>query len=429
MEMSFGSRLKHAWNAFTGNVQMNYRDLGMSHSYRADRPRMSRGNERSIVTSVYNRIALDVAALNVQHVRLDENGRFLSVIDDGLNNCLTLEANVDQTARSFVQDVVISMFDEGSVAIVPVDTTTDPNVSGSYDIQSLRVGQILDWYPQHIRARVYNEQTGRKEDIVVPKSAVAIIENPLYAVINEPNSTMQRLIRKLNLLDVIDEQSGSGKLDLIIQLPYVIKTEARRQQAENRRKDIENQLSGSKYGIAYTDGTEHITQLNRSVNNNLMSQIEYLTSMLYSQLGITQSILDGTADEKTMLNYNNRTIEPIISAIVDEMKRKFLTKTARSQHQSISFFRDPFKLVPVNDIAEIADKFTRNEIMTSNEIRQVVGMKPSEDPRADELRNKNLSAPSGSNQQSEEMPIAEVDSIGDSASDLDDKISKQKSKK
>lgn len=429
MEMSFGSRLKHAWNAFTGNIQMNYRDLGMSYSYRADRPRMSRGNERSIVTSVYNRIALDVAALNVQHVRLDGNGRFLSVIDDGLNNCLTLEANVDQTARSFIQDVVISMFDEGSVAIVPVDTTTDPNVSGSYDIQSLRVGQILDWYPQYIRARVYNEQTGRKEDIVVPKSAVAIIENPLYAVINEPNSTMQRLIRKLNLLDVIDEQSGSGKLDLIIQLPYVIKTETRRQQAENRRKDIANQLSGSKYGIAYTDGTEHITQLNRSVNNNLMSQIEYLTSMLYSQLGITQSILDGTADEKTMLNYNNRTIEPIISAIVDEMKRKFLTKTARSQHQSISFFRDPFKLVPVDDIAEIADKFTRNEIMTSNEIRQVVGMKPSEDPRADELRNKNLSAPSGSNQQSEEIPITEVDSVGDSASDLDDKISKQKSKK
>ena len=398
MEMSFGSRLKHAWNVFTGNIQMNYRDLGMSYSYRADRPRMSRGNERSIVTSVYNRIALDVAALNVQHVRLDKNGRFISVIDDGLNNCLTLEANVDQTARSFIQDVVISMFDEGSVAIVPVDTTTDPNVSGSYDIQSLRVGQILDWYPQYIRARVYNEQTGRKEDIVVPKSAVAIVENPLYAVINEPNSTMQRLIRKLNLLDVIDEQSGSGKLDLIIQLPYIIKTEARRQQAENRRKDIENQLSGSKYGIAYTDGTEHITQLNRSVNNNLMSQIEYLTSMLYSQLGITQSILDGTADEKTMLNYNNRTIEPIISAIVDEMKRKFLTKTARSQRQSILFFRDPFKLVPVNDIAEIADKFTRNEIMTSNEIRQIIGMKPSNDPKADELRNKNLNSLSEENQ-------------------------------
>ena len=429
MEMSFGSRLKHAWNAFTGNVQMNYRDLGMSYSYRADRPRMSRGNERSIVTSVYNRIALDIAALNVQHVRLDENGRFLSVMDDGLNICLTLEANVDQTARSFIQDVVVSMFDEGSVAIVPVDTTTDPNVSGSYDIQSLRVGQILDWYPQYIRARVYNEQTGRKEDIVVPKSAVAIIENPLYAVINEPNSTMQRLIRKLNLLDVIDEQSGSGKLDLIIQLPYVIKTEARRQQAENRRKDIESQLSGSKYGIAYTDGTEHITQLNRSVNNNLMSQIEYLTSMLYSHLGITQSILDGTADEKTMLNYNNRTIEPIISAIVDEMKRKFLTKTARSQRQSISFFRDPFKLVPVNEIAEIADKFTRNEIMTSNEIRQVVGMKPSDDPRADELRNKNLSEPSGSDQQSEEAPITTDNSVEESASDLDDKISKQKSKK
>ena len=422
MEMSFGSRLKHAWNAFTGNVQINYRDLGMSYSYRADRPRLTRGNERSIVTSVYNRIALDVAALNFQHIRLDENGRFLSVIEDGLNNCLTLEANIDQTARSFIQDVVISMFDEGSVAIVPVDTTTDPNVSGSYDIQTMRVGQILDWYQQYIRVRLYNEQTGKKEDIVVPKSATAIIENPLYAVINEPNSTMQRLIRKLNLLDVIDEQSGSGKLDLIIQLPYVIKTEARRQQAENRRKDIENQLSGTKYGIAYTDGTERITQLNRSVNNNLMSQIEYLTSMLYSQLGITQSILDGTADEKTMLNYNNRTIEPIASAIVGEMKRKFLTKTARSQLQSISFFRDPFKLVPVNEIAEIADKFTRNEIMTSNEIRQVIGMKPSDDPRADELRNKNLSAPS-----EDKVPNSEVqlNDENEEASDLDGKISKQ----
>lgn len=424
MEMSFGSRLKHAWNAFTGNVQINYRDLGMSYSYRADRPRMSRGNERSIVTSVYNRIALDVAALSIQHIRLDENGRFLSVIEDGLNNCLTLEANIDQTSRSFIQDVVISMFDEGSVAIIPVDTTTDPNVSGSYDIQSMRVGQILDWYPQHIRTRVYNEQTGKKEDIVMPKSAVAIIENPLYAVINEPNSTMQRLIRKLNLLDVIDEQSGSGKLDLIIQLPYVIKTEARRQQAENRRKDIESQLSGSKYGIAYTDGTEHITQLNRSVNNNLMSQIEYLTSMLYSQLGITQSILDGTADEKTMLNYNNRTIEPIISAIVDEMKRKFLTKTARSQLQSISFFRDPFKLVPVDQMAEIADKFTRNEIMTSNEIRQVVGMKPSKDPRADELRNKNLSAPSSENESTEENLVDPDETV----SEPDNQISKQNRK-
>lgn len=396
MGMSFGSRLKHAWNAFTGTDYTTYQDVGSGYSSRPDRIRLTRGNERSIITSVYNRIALDVAALNVQHIRLDENGRFLSVIQDGLNTCLTVEANIDQTARAFIQDIVVSMLDEGCVAIVPVDTTYDPSVTGSYDIQTMRVGKILDWYPQHVRVRLYNERTGTKENILVPKSTVAIVENPLYAVVNEPNSTMQRLIRKLNLLDVIDEQSGSGKLDLIIQLPYVIKTEARRQQAENRRKDIEAQLSGTKYGIAYADGTERITQLNRSVNNNLMSQIEYLTSMLYSQLGITQSILDGTADEKTMLNYNNRTIEPIISAIVDEMKRKFLTKTARSQSQSISFFRDPFKLVPVNDIAEIADKFTRNEIMTSNEIRQVIGMKPSDDPRADELRNKNLSAPSES---------------------------------
>lgn len=396
MGMSFGSRLKHAWNAFTGTDYTTYQDVGPGYSSRPDRIRLTRGNERSIITSVYNRIALDVAALNVQHIRLDENGRFLSVIQDGLNTCLTVEANIDQTARAFIQDIVVSMLDEGCVAIVPVDTTYDPSVTGSYDIQTMRVGKILDWYPQHVRVRLYNERTGTKENILVPKSTVAIVENPLYAVVNEPNSTMQRLIRKLNLLDVIDEQSGSGKLDLIIQLPYVIKTEARRQQAENRRKDIEAQLSGTKYGIAYADGTERITQLNRSVNNNLMSQIEYLTSMLYSQLGITQSILDGTADEKTMLNYNNRTIEPIISAIVDEMKRKFLTKTARSQSQSISFFRDPFKLVPVNDIAEIADKFTRNEIMTSNEIRQVIGMKPSDDPRADELRNKNISAPSES---------------------------------
>lgn len=396
MGMSFGSRLKHAWNAFTGTDYTTYQDVGPGYSSRPDRIRLTKGNERSIITSVYNRIALDVAALNVQHIRLDENGRFLSVIQDGLNTCLTVEANIDQTARAFIQDIVVSMLDEGCVAIVPVDTTYDPSVTGSYDIQTMRVGKILDWYPQHVRVRLYNERTGAKENILVPKSTVAIVENPLYAVVNEPNSTMQRLIRKLNLLDIIDEQSGSGKLDLIIQLPYVIKTEARRQQAENRRKDIEAQLSGTKYGIAYADGTERITQLNRSVNNNLMSQIEYLTSMLYSQLGITQSILDGTADEKTMLNYNNRTIEPIISAIVDEMKRKFLTKTARSQSQSISFFRDPFKLVPVNDIAEIADKFTRNEIMTSNEIRQVIGMKPSDDPRADELRNKNLSAPSES---------------------------------
>ena len=394
MENSFASRLKHAWNVFFNKDPTDYyKNVGTSYTYRPDRPRLTRGNERSIVTSVYNRIGLDASSVSIQHVRLDENNRFLSVIDSGLNNCLTVEANLDQTGRAFIQDIVMSMLDEGSVAIVPVDTTFNPEITGSYDILSMRTGQILEWYPSHVKVRVYNEKTGRKEDIVVPKNTVGIVENPLYAVINEPNSTMQRLIRKLNLLDVVDEQSSSGKLDLIIQLPYVIKTEARRQQAENRRKDIENQLAGSKYGIAYTDGTERITQLNRSVENNLMKQIEYLTSMLYSQLGITQSILDGTADDKTMLNYYNRTIEPILSAIVDEMKRKFLTKTARSQLQSILFFRDPFKLVPVNEISEIADKFTRNEIMTSNEIRQIVGMKPSDDPKADELRNKNLNQP------------------------------------
>lgn len=396
MEVTFGSRIKHAWNAFLDRDPTSYyRNNGIGSSYRPDRPRLTRGNERSIVTSVYNRIALDAAAITVQHVRLDENNRFLSIIESGLNGCLTVEANIDQTGRSFIQDAVMSMIDEGCVAIVPVDTTFNPEITGSYDINSMRTGKILDWYPNHVRVRVYNEKTGLKEDIELPKKTVAIVENPLYAVINEPNSTMQRLVRKLNLLDVVDEQSSSGKLDLIIQLPYIIKTEARRQQAENRRKDIENQLAGSKYGIAYTDGTERITQLNRSVENNLMKQIEYLTSMLYSQLGITQSILDGTADDKTMLNYYNRTIEPILSAIVDEMKRKFLTKTARSQLQSISFFRDPFKLVPVNEISEIADKFTRNEIMTSNEIRQIIGMKPASDPKADELRNKNLSASKG----------------------------------
>ena len=395
--MGFFDRLQHGWNAFMNRDPTNFQNFGVGYSYRPDRPRLTRGNERSIVTSVYNRIALDVAAINIKHCRLDENNRFISTIESSLNNCLNLEANLDQTGRAFIQDVVMSMLDEGCVAIVPIDTTFNPSVTGSYDITTMRTGKILEWFPDKIRVRVYNDKTGRKEDIVVPKSTAAIIENPLYAVMNEPNSTMQRLIRKLNLLDVIDEQSGSGKLDLIIQLPYVIKTEARRVQAENRRKDIENQLSGSKYGIAYTDGTERITQLNRSVDNNLMKQIEYLTNMLYGQLGITQTVMDGTADEKTMLNYNNRTIEPIISAIVDEMKRKFLTKTARSQMQSIAFFRDPFKLVPVNDIAEIADKFTRNEIMTSNEIRQIVGMKPSDDPKADELRNSNIS-------QSKEQP-------------------------
>lgn len=393
MEVSFGSRLKHAWNAFFNKDPTYYqKDIGVGYSYRPDRPRLTRGNEQSIVTSVYNRIAIDAAAINIEHIRLDKNNRFLSIIESGLNNCLTSEANVDQTGRAFVQDIVMSMLDEGCVAIVPIDTSFNPEIKGSYDILSMRTGKILEWHPQHIKVRIYNDRTGRKEDILVPKNIVAIVENPLYAVINEPNSTMQRLIRKLNLLDVVDEQSSSGKLDLIIQLPYVIKTEARRKQAEARRKDIENQLAGSKYGIAYTDGTEHITQLNRSVENNLMSQIEYLTGMLYSQLGITQGILDGTADDRTMLNYYNRTIEPILSAIADEMKRKFLTKTARSQLQSIAFFRDPFKLVPVSEISEIADKFTRNEIMTSNEIRQIIGMKPSDDPKADELRNKNLNA-------------------------------------
>ena len=395
MENTFGSRLKHAWNAFVNNRDptASYRDIGGGYSYRPDRPRLTRGNERSIVTSVYNRIALDVAAINIQHCKLDENGRLLSTMDSKLNKCLTLEANLDQTGRAFIQDAVMSMLDEGCVAIVPVETTANPMLTESYDIGSLRTAKILEWFPRHVRVRLYNERTGQKEDILLPKSMVAIVENPLFAVINEPNSTMQRLIRKLSLLDVTDEQTASGKLDLIIQLPYIIKTDARRQQAEQRRKDIEMQLAGSKYGIAYTDGTEKITQLNRSLENNLMKQVEYLTNLLFSQLGMTQSILDGTADDKTMLNYYTRTIEPIIAALADEMKRKFLSKTARSQYQSIMFFRDPFKLVPVNDIAEIADKFTRNEIMTSNELRQIVGMKPSSDPKADKLINSNLNQP------------------------------------
>lgn len=391
MQENFVSRIKHAWNAFRNKDPTKYyRDIGVGYSYRPDRPRLSRGNERSIVTSVYNRIALDVAAINIQHVNLDENERFLEVASSGLNTCLSLAANIDQTGRAFIQDVVMSMFDEGCVAIVPVDTDDEPDSTGWDKIETMRTGKILEWFPRDVRLRVYNEETGQKEDIILPKSRVAIIENPLYAVINEPNSTMQRLIRKLSLLDVTDEQTASGKLDLIIQLPYVIKTETRRQQAENRRKDIEQQLASSKYGIAYTDSTEHITQLNRSVENNLMKQIEYLTSMLYSQLGITQSILDGTADEKTMLNYYNRTIEPIVSAIVDELKRKFLVKSSASKKQSIMYFRDPFKLVPVSELAEIADKLTRNEIATSNEMRQIIGWKPSKDPAADELRNKNL---------------------------------------
>lgn len=396
--MGITDRLQHAWNAFLDNDRRcPYQYMGYSSYNKPDRVRFTRGNERSIVTSVYNRLALDVAAIGIKHVRLDENGRYTEEINSGLQNCLNVEANIDQTGRAFLQDVVMSMLDEGCVAIVPVDTTINPNVSGSYEINTMRVGKILEWYPAHVRVRLYNDQKGIHEEVTLPKSTVAIIENPLYAVINEHNSTMQRLIRKLNLLDVVDEQSGSGKLDLIIQLPYVIKSEARRKQAEDRRKDIEMQLAGSKYGIAYTDGTEKITQLNRPAENNLMHQIEYLTNMLYSQLGLTQAILDGSADDKTMLNYYNRTIEPIIAAIVDEMKRKFLTKTARAQRQSLMFFRDPFKLVPVSEIAEIADKFTRNEIMSSNEIRQIVGIKPSDDPAADELRNKNL------NQSTEEM--------------------------
>lgn len=385
------SRAKKAWNIFMNRDQApDYSYRGISSSYRPDRVKLSRGNERSIVTSVYNRIAMDAASIDIFHVRLNDEGRYIEKINSGLNYCLTTEANIDQTGRAFKQDIVLSMLDEGCVAIVPVDTNDSPDVTGSYKILTMRTGKIVDWYPKDVRIQVYNDNTGTKEEITVPKSYVGIVENPLYAVMNEPNSTMQRLIRKLNLLDTVDEHSSSGKLDLIIQLPYLIKTEARRQQAEQRRKDIEAQLSGSKYGIAYTDGTEHITQLNRAVENNLMSQVEYLTSMLYSQLGITQGILDGSADEKTMLNYYNRTIEPILSAIVDEMKRKFLTKTARSQLQSISFFRDPFKLVPVNELAEISDKMTRNEIMSSNEIRQIIGMKPANDPKADELRNKNL---------------------------------------
>lgn len=397
MELNVGSRLKHAWNAFLNrDPTVVYRDIGSGYSYRPDRLRLTRGNERSIVTSVYNRIALDVAAINIRHVQLDDEERFLGVVNSDLNKCLSLEANLDQTGRAFIQDMVMSMMDEGCIAIVPIDTDDDPDDTEGYKIYSMRVGRIRDWYPAHVRVEVYNESKGRKQDIVVPKKTIGIVENPLYAVINEPNSTMQRLIRKLNLLDAVDEQSSAGKLDLIIQLPYVIKSDARRQQAEQRRMDIEQQLAGSKYGIAYVDGTEKITQLNRSLENNLMKQIEYLTNMLYSQLGITQSILDGTADEKTMLNYYNRTIEPIISAITDEMKRKFLSKTARSQRKSIMFFRDPFKLVPVGELAEISDKFTRNEIASSNEIRQVIGWKPSSDPKADELRNSNLSSPDNS---------------------------------
>ena len=406
---SIVSSFKRGWNAFFNRDPTVYwKDYGIGYTYRPDRVRFSRGNERSIVTSALNRIALDAAQIDIVHAVLDDTGRYKSTKESGLNTCLNLEANIDQTGRAFKQDIFMSMMDEGSVAIVPVDTDDSPEDTGSYEILSMRTGKIVEWYPDCVKVRVYNDRTGRKEDIILPKHMVAIVENPFYAVMNESNSTLQRLIRKLNLLDVIDEQSGSGKLDLIIQLPYTIKTEARRQQAESRRKDIEMQLSNSKYGIAYTDGTERITQLNRPIENNLMKQIEYLTNMLYSQLGVTQAILDGSADETTMLNYNNRTVEPMVSAVVDAMKRTFLTKTARSQKQSILFFRDPFKLVPVSSVADLADKLTRNEIMTSNEVRQILGMKPSNDPGADELRNKNLSAPANNNPNGQNLNESET---------------------
>ena len=407
-ELTLGSRLKHAWDVFRNREPTYYNhNVGTGYSYRPDRPRLTRGNEKTIVTSIFNRIALDVASLNITHCRIDDNGRFVSTMNSALNNCLTLEANLDQTGRAFIQDVVMSMLDEGCVAIVPVDTSLDPHVTNSYDILSMRTGKVVEWYPKHVRVKVYNEKTGNKEEVVLPKKMVSIIENPLFAVTNEHNSTTQRLTRKLALLDMVDEQSSAGKLDLIIQLPYTIKSEARRSQAETRRKDIEMQLKDTKYGIAYTDATEKITQLNRPLENNLLKQIEYLTNVLYSQLGITQSILDGTADEQTLLNYHSRTIEPIVSAIVDEMKRKFLTKTARSQLQTITFFRDPFKLVPINNIADIADKFTRNEIMTSNEIRQIIGMKPSSDPKADQLINSNLNHPEQQMPMEGEVPTEE----------------------
>lgn len=410
---TLSSRFKQAWNAFRSrDPTMFYREPGMSYTYRPDRVRFSGGNERSIVTSVYNRIAMDVASIDIKHCRLDENGRYIKDINSGLNNCLTLEANIDQTGRAFIQDLVMSMFDEGAVAVVPVDASIDPTNSGSFDILSMRVGKIVEWFPRSVKVELYNDRTGRKEQIVLPKKSVAIIDNPLYSVINEPNSTMKRLIRKLNLLDAIDEQSGSGKLDLIIQLPYAVKGELKQQQADKRRNDIIDQLKGP-FGIAYIDGTEKVTQLNRPIENNLMKQIEYLTNMLYSQIGMTPSVLDGTADEKTMLNYNNRTIEPIVAAITGAMKRSFLSKTARTQGQTIMYFRDPFKLVPINNIAEIADKFTRNEILTSNEIRQIIGFKPADDPKADQLVNSNIAQPNDGS-----MPTSNPTASASSMEDL-----------
>lgn len=389
--ITFSDRLRHAWNAFSNQDRgQNYYNIGPSSSYRPDRLRINSGTERSIVQAVYTRIAIDVASINLFHVRLDQNGSYIETIQSGLNNCLTIEANIDQAGRTFMRDVVLSLFDEGVIAIVPVDTSINPSISGSFDIQTMRTGRIVEWYPLHVKVNIYNEKTGLREDIVLPKRSVAIVENPLYSVMNEPNSTLKRLIYKLNLLDAIDTQSGSGKLDLIIQLPYVIKTEKRRQDAETRRKDIEDQLKGSQYGIAYTDGTEKITQLNRPAENRLMGQIEYLTKMLYSQLGLTEDVFNGTADERVLLNYFSRTVEPILSEISDAMSRNFITKTGRSQGQTIKAFRDPFSLVPVSELATIADTFTRNEILTGNEFRSIVGYRPSDDPAANELRNKNL---------------------------------------
>ena len=403
MEMNIGSRLKHAWNAFLNRDPPGSRYYGGGYSYRPDRMRFSRGSERTIINAIYNRIALDAASITINHVKLDENNRFDSIIDSGLNYCLNIEANADQTGRGLIQDIVMTFLEEGVAAVVPERTNFDPRYSNSYEIYSMRVGVPVEWYPNHVRVRLFNELTGQKEEITFPKKMVALIENPFYAVMNAPNSTMQQLVRKLALLDVVDEQAGSGKLDMIIQLPYVIKSPTRREQAEQRRADIEKQLSGSKYGIAYTDGTERIVQLNRSLENNILKSIEYLTNMVYSQLGVTQEILNGTADEKTMNNYMNRIIEPVVSAIADEFKRKFLTKTARTQGQSIMFFRDPFRLAPVSMIAEMADKFTRNEIMTPNEFRQVIGMKPSKDPKSDQLANRNIaSADEGMPMQGEE---------------------------
>ena len=391
MEVNLISRLKHSWNAFMNrDPTYDYINTGPGYSSRPDRPRFTRGNERTIVTAIYNRIALDVASINISHCKVDNNGRFIETINSSLNKCLNLEANLDQTGRAFVQDIVMSMLDEGSVAIVPVETDISPSKTESYKILSMRTGKIMEWYPNHVKIRLYDERDGEKKDIKLEKKSVAIIENPLYAVINEHNSTMQRLMRKLALLDSMDERMSTGKLDMIIQLPYVIKSETRRKEAERRRKELEEQMSGSTYGIGYIDGTERIVQLNRSLDNNLVKQVEQLTSQLYSQLGITQAILDSSASEEEMLNYYSRTIEPIISAIVDEMKRKFLTKTARTQNQTIKFFRDPFRLVPLSKLAEIAGTFTQNEIITANEVRQIIGMKPSDDPKADQLVNSNI---------------------------------------